>query len=109
VENIGWDVVTMLTPFLGIRPTRDTGIKVLDTVVTKGNAKEVFLKCVEALKGIKYGTDFDDAEEEDDGEATIAEKLSEFTLMEDSSIDPIQQTTELYKAIFKGIYPSLNW
>ena len=99
----------MLTPFLGIKPTRDMGIKVLDTVVTKGNAKEVFLKCVEALKGIKYGTEFDDAEEEEDGEAILAEKISEFTLMEDnpSSIDPIQQTSELYKAIFKGTPPSL--
>lgn len=102
MENIGWDVVTMLVPFLGRKATKDIAAQVLDVVVTKGNAKEVFLKCVEALKGIKYGTDFDDlAEEGEEGEATLAERLSEFT-MEDTEVDPIQQTTELYGGIFKG-------
>ena len=79
------------------------GSKVLDVVVNKGNAKEVFLKSVEALKDIKYGADYEDtAEVEDPGESTLADKLSEVTV-EDTELDPIQQTTELYKAIFKGI------
>ena len=71
-------------------------------MVTKGNAKEVFLKCFEALKRIKYGSDYDEDVVDEEGEATLAEKLSEFS-MQDTEIDPIQQTTELYNAIFEGI------
>jgi len=109
LESIGWDVVSMLVPFLGKKSTSEMGSKVLDVVVDKGNAKEVFLKSVEALKDIKYGADYEDtAGVEDPGEATLAEKLSEFTV-EDTEVDPIEQTTELYKAVFKGTYMESNF
>jgi len=99
----------MLVPFLGKKSTSEMGSKVLDVVVDKGNAKEVFLKSVEALKDIKYGADYEDtAGVEDPGEATLAEKLSEFTV-EDTEVDPIEQTTELYKAVFKGTYMESNF
>jgi hypothetical protein len=101
VAAIGWDVVSMLVPFLGHSETRPYTANVLDVVVEKGNAKEVFLKCTEALKRIPWREEFDD-DEDNDGEATLAEKLTEFT-KDESENDQIGQVSELYRATQTGI------
>jgi Uncharacterised protein family, YAP/Alf4/glomulin len=104
VDSIAWDVVGMIVPFLGNGDTVDSGSKVLDLLVMKGNAKEVFLKGVEALKGIQYSRDLnEEEEEEEENEATLAEKLSKFKMESPFEIDPVQQTTHLYKALLKSL------
>ena len=96
----------MMVPFLGNKDTAELGSKVLDLLVMKGNAKEVFLKCVEALKGIQYSRDVNDndneEEEDEEDEVTLAEKLSKFNMKSTIEINPVQQTTQLYKALFKS-------
>jgi hypothetical protein len=92
----------MLIPFLGRSVTRGYAANVLDVVVEKGNAKEVFLKCTEALKCIPWREEFDDEDDEDGGEATLAEKLTEFT-KDESENDQIGQVLELYRATRTGI------
>ena len=68
MESIAWDVVGMIVPFLGNKDTAELGSQVLDLLVMKGNAKEVFLKCVEALKGIQYSRDVNDNDNEEEEE-----------------------------------------
>ena len=108
MESIAWDVVGMIVPFLGNKDTVELGSQVLDLLVTKGNAKEVFLKCAEALKGIQYSRDLNDddneekKEEEDDHEITLAERLSKINMKSTIEIRSIQQTTQLYKALRKS-------
>jgi Uncharacterised protein family, YAP/Alf4/glomulin len=92
-----------LSPFIGQKVTRDNALKVLDIVIIKGNAKEVFLKCIEALRLVHWERTFDDDDDDDDGEATMTEKLAEITKDEkENKVDPIAQTVELYRAINKG-------
>jgi hypothetical protein len=75
LEGIGWDVVTMLAPFVGMRKTTLSAIMVLNVVATMGNAKEVFLKCVEVLEVIKWDEIYDtDSEEDEDGEEDEPER-----------------------------------
>lgn len=106
MRAIGWDIVTMLLPFIGRKATHGKAIKVLDIVITKGNAKEVFLKCIEGLKNIIWERNYDEDEEDDDGEATLAEKISEFRMDDndenDDKVDPVVQTAELCQAINTG-------
>jgi hypothetical protein len=92
----------MLIPFLGSSVTRPYAANVLDVVVEKGNAKEVFLKCTEALKRISWREEFDEEDDYDGGEATLAEKLIEFT-KDESENDQVGQVLELYRATQTGI------
>lgn len=92
---IGWDVVAMLVPFLGRKGTRNLADSVLDVVVRKGNAKEVFLKCTEALKSISWVRDYD--EEDSDAEATLADKL------DDNKVDLTELVVELFFASEESI------
>jgi Uncharacterised protein family, YAP/Alf4/glomulin len=108
VEAIGWDVVTMLLPYIGKGSTRENAARVLDVIIAKGNAKEVFLKCNEGLKSILWErTDEDEDEDDDgdDGEATLAEKIARVRLMNsdnDDKVDPVVQTEELCRVINIG-------
>ena len=103
VEEIGWDVITMLLPYIGQKGTHDNGVKVLEIVLAKGNAKEVFLKCNEGLKNIVWERTYDDGGDDDDGEATLAEKFNQVTLdPKENKVNPVVQTVELYRAINAG-------
>jgi hypothetical protein len=100
LEAIGWDVVTMLLPFLGQKTTNEDAGKVLDILVAKGNSKEVFLKCVEGLKSIVWERTYDDDDDDDGGEATLTESLAKITATKDEvKVDPILQTVGLYRAV----------
>jgi len=90
----------MLLPFIGNKATRENAVELLDIVVTKGNSKEVFLKCTEALNGVQWERTYED--DEDEGEATLAEELENMNF-EDFPIDTAAQTIELYKATQKGM------
>jgi hypothetical protein len=93
----------MLVPFLGRSVARPYAANVLNVLVEKGNAKEVFLECTEALKRIPWEEEFDE-DDDNDGEATLAEKLTEFTITKDESEnDQIGQVSELYRATQTGI------
>ena len=105
MEGIGWDVVTLLIPFLGQKTTVDAAQKVLSVVMSKGNAKEVFLKCVEGIRNIIW-------EREPSEEEHIESKLemaptTEATLHERQP-DAILQTTKLYHAALGGTAPPLQ-
>ena len=90
----------MLLPFLGQKTTNEDAIKVLDVLVTKGNSKEIFLKCVEGLKSIVWERTYDDDDDDDGGEATLTESLAKITVTKDEvRMDPILQTVGLYRAI----------
>lgn len=116
MEGIGWDIVTMLLPFLGRSTTLDNAKNVLDIIVAKGNAKEVFLKCNEALKNIIWERNYDDDDEHDDGdeydgderdddggEASLAEQIEKVRITEkEEKLDPVMQTVELCQAINAG-------
>src|SRR5271156_448201 len=91
----------MLLPFIGNKATRESAVKILDVVVTKGNSKEVFLKCTEALKNIQWERTYE-GEEDEEGEATVAEDLENMDF-EDLPIDTVAQTIQLYKATQKGL------
>lgn len=95
----------MLLPYLGQKATNEDARKVLDILVTKGNAKEVFLKCVEGLKSIAWERTYDaDDDDDDDGEATLAEKLAKVTTDEKAvKVDQVLQTRELYRAVNRGL------
>lgn len=94
----------MLLPYLGQKATNEDARKVLDILVTKGNAKEVFLKCVEGLKSIVWERTYDDDDDDDDGEATLAEKLAKVTTDEDAvKVDQVLQTRELHRAVSRGL------
>lgn len=86
----------MMVPFLGREATCEAAKQVLDLIVTKGNAKEVFLKCVQGLKRIQYERS---AGDDDD---TLVEKLAQTTL--EDVVDPVTQTTELYEATINGAF-----
>ena len=97
-------MVIMLLPYIGQKGTHDNGVKVLDIVLAKGNAKEVFLKCNEGLKSIVWERTYDD--DNDDGEATLTEKFNKVTIDDDDDkADPVVQTVELYRAINTGYAP----
>ena len=103
MAGIGWDVVTMLLPFVGQKETRQNAVKVLDIVAEKGNAKEVFLKCNEGLKNIVWKRNYFDKDDED-GEATMSEKLAQICIEDKTTkMDPVSQTKELYRATKIGI------
>jgi len=96
----------MLLPYLGKKTTNVEARKVLDLLVTKGNAKEVFLKCVEGLKLIAWERTYD-YDDDDDGEATLTEKLAQVTTDEkDVKVDQVLQTVELHRAITEGMSPT---
>lgn len=94
----------MLLPYIGQKGTHDDAVRVLHIVLEKGNAKEVFLKCNEALKNIvwerTYDDDYGDDDDSDDREATLAEKFNEVTIHD--KVDSVVQTVELYRAVTTG-------
>ena len=102
MEGIAWDVVTMLLPFLGRKATEPKATDALTLLATKGNAKEVFLKSNEALKGIEWQPRDDDGDDEyGDSEATgAAETLKNLSIAEGDAeeIDPVKQVVALYRA-----------
>ena len=107
MEAIGWDVVTMLLPYIGKKSTRENAAKVLDVIITKGNAKEVFLKCNEGLKCIFWERKGEDEDEDgDDGEAALAQNIARRLMINDNDndnkVDPVVQTVELCRAISIG-------
>jgi len=93
----------MMIPFLGKKETLQAAVKVLDIVVEKGNSKEVFLKCVEGMKSIRYKRDVvvDDEDEDEDEDGALAEKPFDTTSNE--KVNPAAQSVELYKVTAKGI------
>src|SRR5277367_5739915 len=94
----------MLLPFLGQKATNENAGKVLDILVTKGNSKEVFLKCVEGLKLIVWERKYDDDDGDGDGEATFTETFAKITGPENEvKVDPILQTVGLYRAVKQGL------
>src|SRR5271170_872589 len=94
----------MLLPFLGRKATNEDAGKVLDILVAKGNSKEVFLKCVEGLKSIVWERIYGDDDDDDCGEATLAESLAKLSAAEDEvKVDPILQTVGLYQAVKQGM------
>ena len=101
MEAIGWDVVFMLLPFIGNEATRESGVKILDVIAAKGNSKEVFLKCTEALMSVRWERMYE-SEGDEEGEATIAEQLKSMDF-EDLPIDTVAQTIDLYNATLKGL------
>jgi hypothetical protein len=93
----------MIIPFLGRKAAQENAVKILDILATKGNAKEVFLKCNEGLKNVQWKRRFIDDEDDDDGEATLTEKLGEPVVSNNQQReDSITQTLELYRATNKG-------
>lgn len=100
MKAIGWDVVAMLLPFLSREGTRSDAHTVLDIVVRKGNAKEVFLKCTEALKSISWEREYEE-EEEDDAETTLAGKLEDVAL-DENEVNLTELATELFFASENG-------
>jgi hypothetical protein len=99
VEGIAWDVVTMLLPFLGRQSSEAKANEVLTILVQKGNPKEVFLKCNEALKQIQWRDD--DLDEYDDDESTIAETLKN-VYRADEENKPVKQMTSMCGATDTG-------
>jgi len=104
VEAIAWDVVAMLIPFLGRRATEPKATDVLTLLAIKGNAKEVFLKANEALKGIEWQPhdDDDDDDKYGDNEATVATETPKNLANADGAaeeIDPVKQVVALCHAI----------
>jgi hypothetical protein len=98
-----------LRPYLGQKATNEDARKVLDILVTKGNAKEVFLKCVEGLNSIVWERTYDDNDNIDDGEATLTEKLAKITTDEkDVKVDEVLQTLELYRAVTRGMSSAMS-
>ena len=96
-------MVATLLPYLGQKGTHDSAVRILDIVTAKGNAKEVFLKCNEGLKNILWERTYDDDDDNDNGgEATLADKLVELNLEQNGKADPVIQTVELYRATNKG-------
>lgn len=96
----------MLLPYVGRKGTHDNAVKVLNIVLAKGNAKEVFLKCNEGLKNIVWERIYDD--DDDDGEAALAEKFNEVTINDkDNGVDPVVQTVELCRATNTGYPPQI--
>jgi hypothetical protein len=95
----------MLLPFLGRTATEAKADQVLTILVSKGNAKEVFLKCNEALKKIEWQPQ-DDADEYDDGEATVAETLQAVSKLEEGQedINPVRQMVALCRATDTGSF-----
>jgi hypothetical protein len=96
----------MLLPFLGQSATRSDAVKVLDILVDKGNAKEVFLKCTDALKLVVWDSGFGDGEDGDDGEATLTGNLKQISC-ENEEVDPVMQTVELSRAATRCGIPLL--
>ena len=90
----------MLLPFIGNTATHTDAVRILNTIVTKGNAKEVFLKCTEGLRSIAWQRE-SYHDDDGDGEAAMTKKLT----VEDqpTEVDPVIQTLELYGASRKGI------
>jgi hypothetical protein len=99
VQGIAWDVVTMLLPFVGRKSTVTKANEVLKILAHKGNAKEVFLKCNEALKQIQWRDD--DLDEYDDDEATVAETLKNLS-KEDEQNYPVKQMISICRATDTG-------
>ena len=104
MEAIAWDVVAMLIPFLGRRATEPKATDVLTLLAIKGNAKEVFLKANEALKGIEWQPhdDDDDDDKYGDNEATVATETPKNLANADGAaeeIDPVKQVVALCHAI----------
>jgi len=97
----------MFLPFLGQKTTNEDAGKVLDILVTKGNSKEIFLKCVEGLKSIVWERTYDDDDADDDGEATMTETLDKITGAE-VKVDTILQTVGLYRAVKQGINSAIS-
>lgn len=88
----------MLLPFLGRKATETNANKVLTVLVTKGNAKEVFLKCNEALRTIEWQPQ-DDAGPHEEGEANVAEALNAISKeQEGQEIDPVKQVVAICRA-----------
>jgi hypothetical protein len=98
VEGIAWDVVTMLLPFLGRQSSEAKANEVLTILAQKGNPKEVFLKCNEALKRIQWRDD--DLDEYDDDESTVAETLK--NVSKDEENQPVKQMTSICGATDTG-------
>ena len=95
--------MTALLPFLGRKETNEETVKVFDILVTRGNAKEVFLKCVEGLRSILWERTYDN-DQVDDSEAMLSEKLAKVTTNDDGiKVDPILQTVGLYQAVKQGM------
>lgn len=90
----------MLLPFIGNTATHTDAVKILVTIVIKGNAKEVFLKCTEGLRSIVWQRE-SYHDDDGDGEAAMTKKLA----FDDqpTEVDPVIQTLELYGASKKGI------
>jgi Uncharacterised protein family, YAP/Alf4/glomulin len=101
VQGIAWDIVTMLLAFLGRQSTEKKANEVLTIVGQNGNAKEVFLKCNEALKQIQWRAD--DLDEYDDSETTIAETLKNMS-NEDEENNPVKQMIFICRATNMGMY-----
>jgi Uncharacterised protein family, YAP/Alf4/glomulin len=101
VEGIAWDVVTMLLPFLGRQSTETKANQVLTILAQKGNPKEVFLKCNEALKQIQWRDD--DLDEYDDDEVTVAETLKNVS-KEDEENNPVKQMISICHATNIGLF-----
>jgi fatty acid/phospholipid biosynthesis enzyme len=80
----------MLLPFLGHKTTSQAAEEVLDVVVIKGNAKEVFLKCIEGLQNTTYDREL------------ISDDVDENQTAPTEEVDPVLQTTKLYQAAQKG-------
>jgi hypothetical protein len=89
----------MMVPFLGREGTLKSAADVLDVIVSKGNAKEVFLKCVEALRGIRYIRNVNDDSDEDTLKENAAPNLNE-------RINPVIQTVQLCNASMNGTFHS---
>ena len=103
VEGIGWDVVSVILPYIKQKQTRVDAVRILDIVTTKGNAKEVFLKCIEGLKTIAWEPSVLNDEEEINTVETIIEKRNGTTPTEEDPLDTIAQTSEIFRATIKGL------
>jgi Uncharacterised protein family, YAP/Alf4/glomulin len=94
----------MLLPYIGRKSTVENANKVLNVVTAKGNAKEVFLKCIEALKMIIWENTVEE-DDNDDEEATLAGKIVEVSVHENGDKqDSMFQTIQVYHAINTGYF-----
>jgi Uncharacterised protein family, YAP/Alf4/glomulin len=84
-----------LLPYIKQEGTRIDAVQILDIVTAKGNAKEVFLKCAEALKVVEWDPSLaaDDNEDHD-----TTGKLS----VDEDILNDIALTHELFRATNEG-------
>src|SRR5579871_6673416 len=93
----------MLIPFLGQGTTSDAAKAVLNHIISKGNAKEVFLKCLEGMQNITWQRETFDETNEDNSDLAVPVSLINL----EGGSDPLLQTIALYNAARECIMPPI--